>query len=92
MKAVKIAMRANSQSSNNPKDIESIFISSESGNSVRYDIKQLYDILMENPEKRIYVSNSNFYLIPMRATNGQKYIRSTPNLSIIDGLMKLPRC
>lgn len=39
-----------------------------------------------------YIYNSNAYLVPTRATNGKKYIRSTPSTDMIDELMKLPRC
>jgi hypothetical protein len=92
MNAVKIAMRKNAYSSNSPKDIVGIFIESESGDIKEFNVTQLYDLLFEDSDKKIYVKNSSSYLIPTRATNGQKYIRSMPNLSIIDELMRLPRC
>lgn len=92
MNAVKIVMRENAYSSNNPKDIVEIFIENESGDVISFGITQLYDYLSEYSDKRIHVKNSSSYLIPVRAFNGQKYIRSIPNASILDELMKLPRC
>lgn len=92
MNAVKIVMRENSYSSNNPKDIVGIFIESEAGDIIEFSITQLYDYLSEYSDKRIYVKNSSSYLIPVRAFNGQKYIRSMPNSNILDELMTLPRC
>ena len=92
MNAVKIAMRKNALGSNNPKDIKGIFVELESGEIEKFEISRLYDILFADSDKRIYVKNSSSYLIPTRAANGQKYVRSMPNLSIIDELMRLPRC
>lgn len=92
MNAVKIAMRVNAENSNNPKDIEYIFISFDSDNIKSYNTEKLYDMLMENSSEKIYVDNSSSYLVPIQATNGKKYIRSTPNSSMTDELMKLPRC
>lgn len=55
MNAVKIAMRANAENSNNPKDIEYIFILFNENIIKKYDIIQLYDILIEDLDKRIYI-------------------------------------
>lgn len=90
MKASKILMKSNSFSSNNPQDIEGIGISDDKKCNV-YAVSDLYNYLKDNPNVKIFVGNSNSYLEPTMATNGDVYIRSIPNNGIIDSLMKLPR-
>jgi len=90
MIAVKILMKKDAVNSNSPKDIEGIGISNGKVCNV-YAVADLFNYLKENPNIKVYVKDSNSYLIPLRATNGDKYIRSIPNSEIIDLLMNLPR-
>lgn len=90
MVAVKLLMKKETGNSNNPKDIKGIAISNGEMCNV-YSVADLYVYLKENPSIKIYVKDSNSYLIPVRATNGDMYIRSIPNSNMIDSLMKLPR-
>jgi hypothetical protein len=92
MRAIKIMMKNETPNSNNPKDIISLYIENESGRIEEYKIEKLYDMLIENSHRRIFVNNSMSYLIPVCSMNGQKYVRSLPNNNTLDEIMKLPRC
>lgn len=92
MRAIKIMMKAETPNSNSPKDIVSLYIENDLGRIEEYKIEKLYDLLMEDSHKRIFVNNSMSYLIPVCSMNGQKYVRSLPNNKTIDEIMKLPRC
>lgn len=90
MVAVKIVMKSNALASNNPKDIEKIGISD--GDVCKcYAVTDLYSYLIDNPSVKIGVYDSNSYLVPVRAMNGQIYLRSEPNEGLIDPLLSLPR-
>ncbi|MGN0607231.1 MAG: DUF3892 domain-containing protein [Oscillospiraceae bacterium] len=90
MVAIKILMKKEALNSNNPQDIQGIGISNGKICNV-YSVSDLYKYLKENPNINVVVENSNSYLEPAMATNGEIYIRSIPNEGIIDSLMKLPR-
>lgn len=90
MVAIKILMKKEALSSNNPQDIQGIGISNGKICNI-YSVVDLYNYLKENPGIKVIVDNSNSYLEPIMATNGEIYIRSIPNEGIIDSLMKLPR-
>ena len=91
MEAVKILMRKSQESSNNPKSIEYICVKNEFGDINCYSVNDLYKILINDETIKINVKGSNSTLVPCMATNGQVYIRSKPNIHMIDDLMKLPR-
>lgn len=90
MVAVKLLMKDNTLHSNNPKDIKGIGIAVNKSSNI-YAVEDLYNYLKENPDIKILVKNTDSYLIPVRATNGEVYIRSFPNKKMIDSLMNLPR-
>lgn len=92
MRAIKIMMKAETPNSNSPKDIVSLYIENDLGRIEEYKTEKLYDLLMEDSHKRIFVNNSMSYLIPVCSMNGQKYVRSLQNNNTIDEIMKLPRC
>lgn len=91
MKAIRIKMKEDSNRSNNPKEIEGIYI--DNGNEqIFYPVDELYKLLKNDPATIIYVGDDHSsHLIPIIATNGLGYIRSTPNLGMIDAVMRLPR-
>lgn len=91
MKAIRIKMKENSKQSNNPKDIEGIFI--DNGREfVYYSVDELFRFLKNEPNETIYVADDySSYLVPVNATNGKGYIRSVPNIEMIDAIMRLPR-
>lgn len=90
MKAIKIIMR--NINSNNPRDIQGFMLELDEGIINQYSVEKLYNYLMENSSRKVYVGESISYLVPIRSLNGQKYIRSSFNANTIDELMKLPRC
>lgn len=90
MKAIKIIMR--NINSNNPRDIQGFMLELDEGIIKQYSVEKLYNFLMENSSRKVYVGESISYLVPIRSLNGQKYIRSSINANTIDELMKLPRC
>ena len=83
MVAIKIQMKNEALNSNNPQDIQGIGISNAKICNI-YSVSDLYKYLKENPSIKVVVENSNSYLEPTMATNGEIYIRSIPNEGIID--------
>ena len=92
MRAIKIMMKAETPNSNSPKDIVSLYIENDLGRIEEYKTEKLYDLLIEDSHRRIFVNNGMSYLIPVCSMKGQKYVRSLPNNNTIDEIMKLPRC
>lgn len=91
MKAIRIKMKENSNLSNNPKEIEGIYIDN-GGEQIFYSVDELYNLLKNEPTKIICVGNDNLtHLVPVTAMNGKRYIRSIPNAGMIDVVMRLPR-
>ena len=70
MRAIKIMMKAETPNSNSPKDIVSLYIENDLGRIEEYKTEKLYDLLMEDSHKRIFVNNSMSYLIPVCSMNG----------------------
>ena len=58
MRAIKIMMKAETPNSNSPKDIVSLYIENDLGRIEEYKTEKLYDLLMEDSHKRIFVNNS----------------------------------
>ena len=90
MKATRIKMNQGCSFSNNIQEISKIYIE-----NCRvpgwYDKAAIYDYLISNPNS-IYVNISPYpYLLPARSIYGEKYVRSEPNDTIKDNLLKLPR-
>lgn len=90
MRAIKIIMQ--NINSNTPKDILGFMLELDEGNVKQYSVEQLYNFLIENFSKKVYVGNTISYLVPICSLNGKKYIRSSFNANTVDELMKLPRC
>lgn len=90
MKAVKIKMKPSCGYSNNLLEIDQIYL--EGCQEDRYYYKSaIHDFLKNNPNS-IQV---NIYpypnLQPMVSENGEKYVRSEPDYTGKDNLLKLPR-
>lgn len=90
MVAIRLLMKEYAFDSNNPKDIKGIGISNGKSCSI-YSVADLYCYLKNNPNVIITVQGTKSRLVPIRATNGEMYIRSEPNEKMIDSLMSLPR-
>ena len=90
MKATKIRMKTGCEKSNKTTEIAAIYL--EGCNNPQYFLKEtLYDYLKKEPGS-IQV---NLYpypnLIPALSSNQEKYVRSAPNDTPNDNLLKLPR-
>lgn len=90
MLATKIKMKPGCGSSNNLLEIDEIYLTGNSTDRF-YKKEALYDHLVENPGT-IQVNIAPFpQVIPARSQSGEKYVRSSPNDSTNDNLLKLPR-
>lgn len=90
MYATKIHMNSGCQNSNYLTDIDSIFLT---GNNTDkwYKKAVLHDHLKEHPNS-IKVNISPYpYLIPAVSSQGEKYVRSEPDSTKADNLLRLPR-
>lgn len=90
MKATKIKMKIGCQYSNNTTEISAIYIE-ECDNPGFFTKDTLYDFLKTNPgtiQVNIYPYPN---LVPALSRNREKYVRSEPNDTPNDNLLKLPR-
>jgi hypothetical protein len=90
MKATKIKMKTGCEKSNKTTEISEIYL--EGCTNPGYFAKAtLYDHLKKNPGS-IQVNISPYpNLIPVLSGNNEKYVRSEPNDTPNDNLLKLPR-
>lgn len=90
MKAIRLKMKPGCYYSNKTTEIDQIYID-ECTNPRYYHKATLYDHIKQHP-KSIQV---NIYpypnLLPALSSNGEKYVRSEPNDTPFDNLLKLPR-
>ena len=90
MKATQIKMKAGRTNSNNVTEISEIYL--EGCTNPGYFTKEcLYDYLKKNPgsiQVNIYPYPN---LIPALSSKQEKYVRSEPNDTPNDNLLKLPR-
>mgnify|MGYP001630292870 CR=1 FL=1 len=90
MKATKIKMKLGCANSTKTTEIDQIYIEGCS-NPGYYKKADIYDHLKSHPNS-IYVDISPYPdLIPALSSNYEKYVRSEPNDTPSDNLLKLPR-
>lgn len=90
MYATKIKMNSGYETSNKCVDIYSIYL--EGAKIEKFYLKgDLYDYLEQNPNTIRVKLGVQPYLIPAKSANGEKYVRSEPNDTTSDNLLKLPR-
>jgi hypothetical protein len=88
--AKKIHMNIGCQNSSYLTDIDTIYLEG-TDNDKFYKKAIVHDYVKKTPNS-IKVNIPPFpYLIPAISTNGEKYVRSEPNDSVHDNLLKLPR-
>ena len=90
MKATKIKMKPSCGNSNNLVEIDQIYLEGCQENGFCYK-SVIYDYLKKNPnsiEVNIYPYPK---LQPAVSQNGEKYVRSEPDYTGKDNLLKLPR-
>lgn len=90
MRATKIKMKPNCETSNDLLEIDSIYITR--GELQGYYKKDfLYDYLKKNPST-IQVNIDPYPdLIPALSSNSEKFVKSSPNATSNDNLLSLPR-
>lgn len=90
MYAKKIKMQQGCANSNNTQEIAEIYIDG-CNNPGFFKKATLHDHLIKNPNS-IKVNISPYpYLVPATSSRGEKYVRSEPNDTQNDNLLKLPR-
>ena len=90
MYATKIHMNSGCENSYYLTDIDTIYLEGDNTNQF-YKKGILHDHLKKHPNT-IKVNISPYpYLVPALSSKGEKYVRSTPNDSVNDNLLKLPR-
>ena len=90
MYAKKIKMKYGCSNSKNVQEIEEIYI--DGCNNPGYFKKSvLYDYLKKYPKSiKVYISPYPD-VVPALSSRGEKYVRSEPNDTVRDNLLKLPR-
>lgn len=90
MLATKIKMKPGCGTSNNLLEIDSIYLTGTTQDGF-YPKGSVHDFLVKNPgtiQVNIYPYPN---VLPATSVNGEKYVKSTPNDSIVDNLLCLPR-
>jgi len=91
MYAKKIKMQQGCANSNNTQEIAEIYVDG-CNNPGFFPKATLHDHLITNPNSiRVNISPNYPYLIPATSSNNVKYVRSEPNDTPHDNLLKLPR-
>jgi hypothetical protein len=85
--AIKIKICTGCYGSNRCVDIDSIYLESKG----YYKKSALYDHLKENPNTIRVKLGAQPYLLPALSSQGEKYVRSEPNDTLNDNLLKLTR-
>lgn len=87
MKAIKIKMKPGCGTSKNLLEIHSIYIQGKGF----FAKENIYDYLKKEPGT-IQVNIDPYpNVIPAISDKGEKYVKSSPNNSLIDNLLNLPR-
>lgn len=90
MYAKRIKMKQGCAYSSNTQEIAEIYIDGCSSPGF-YPKETLHDHLKKNPNSiKVYISPFP-YLVPVTSSKGEKYVRSEPNDTSQDNLLKLPR-
>ena len=90
MKAIKIKMKHGCANSNSTVEIAEIYVDA-SKNPGFFEKGALHDYLKTNPNS-IQVNIPPYpNLVPAVSSGGEKYVRSEPNDTTHDNLLKLPR-
>lgn len=91
IKATQIQMHTGKEESYEVTEIESIYLTGVKSEKF-YKKENVYDFIEKNPNNPICVDISpNPKLVAAKTKNGEKYVRSAPNDTPEDNLLKLPR-
>lgn len=90
IKATKIKMQFGKEKSSTLTEIDSIYLTGVSKDGY-YSKEKVHDFIRNNSESPVHVNISPFPKLIAAIKNGQKYVRSEPNETTSDNLLKLPR-
>lgn len=90
IKATKIKMHSGKEQSNSLTEIESIYLTGVNKDGF-YKKENVHDFIVKNPKNPIYVNIEPNPKLIAAIINGRKYVRSEPNETPEDNLLKLPR-
>lgn len=91
MKATRIKMKNGCENSSNAIEIAEIFIE-DCKEPKFYEKGAIHDYLKTNPNSIQVNIHPYPNLLPVVSVKGEKYVRSEPNDTPHDNLLKLPRC
>lgn len=92
IKATKIRMHSGKEQSNAVTEIESIYLTGTGiKNDGFYTKESIHDFIKNNPNSNVYVDISPNPKLIAATKGNQKYVRSAPNETPDDNLLKLPR-
>lgn len=90
--ATRVKMRSGCSYNPSLLEIDSIYLSGDSITNGFYKKEVIHDWLANNPDLIIRVNISPYpRLIDATSIRGEKFVKSTPNGSADDNLLKLPR-
>lgn len=87
--ATAIKMKNGFAYSNSLLEIDQIYLSNSKDGWYKKAI--IHDYVKSNPKSITVGSNYGPYVIPAISSNGEKYVKSTPNTTTSDNLLSLPR-
>lgn len=90
IKATKIRMHSGKEQSNAVTEIESIYLTGIKEDGF-YTKESIHDFIIKNPNSHVYVDISPNPKLIAATMGNQKYVRSAPNETPDDNLLKLPR-
>lgn len=90
MYATRIKMKAECSQSNNTQEIAEIYVTG-CDNPGYFTKSVLHDFVIEHPNSIAVNLPPYPYLVPAVSSLGEKYVRSAPNDTLYDNLLRFPR-
>lgn len=87
MIAIKIQMKNGCEYSNALLEIDQIYINGMGW----YKKETLYDYVKSTPNSILVKNIYGSYVVPGISSKGEKYVKSSPNNTKLDNLLRLPR-
>lgn len=87
--ATAIKMKNNCDYSNNLLEIDQIYLSNSTEGW--YKKESVHEFVKNNPKSITVGTSVGPYVLPVVSSNGEKYVKSSPNSTTLDNLLSLPR-
>ena len=84
-----IKMKSGCTYSNSLLEIDQIYLSNSKDGW--YKKATIHDYVKNNPKSITVRTSSGPYVVPAVSSNGEKYVKSSPNNTMMDNLLSLPR-